>query len=229
VSLSDRQLQALRQIDACTLANAIEVLNQRLRNEGFMSSDVRCLLPERAPMVGHAATVQIRGSAPPLTDGPYPDRTDWWDYVLSVPAPRIVVIQDVATRPGLGSLVGEVHMNILMALGCEGVVTNGAVRDIPAAAAAKFPLFAGGVSVSHGYLHIVNFGEPVEVAGLVVRSGDVLHGDVHGVQSVPEGIVDELPAVAQRLRAREQELISLCRAPGFSLDKLRAALSRQDS
>ena len=71
-------------------------------------------------MVGYAATIKIRGSAPPTADGPYPDRTDWWDYIVSLPAPRVVVVQDVATRPGLGSLVGAVHMNILRALHCVG-------------------------------------------------------------------------------------------------------------
>ena len=90
-------------------------------------------------MVGYAATIKIRGSAPPMGDAPYPERTDWWDYVLSLPAPRVAVVQDVATRPGLGSLVGAVHMNILQALHCIGLITNGAVRDIPAAESAGFP------------------------------------------------------------------------------------------
>src|SRR5260370_38330078 len=156
--LTPEQLEALRRLDACTLANAIETFHERLRNEGFVDRSVRCLFPRLQPMAGYAATIKIRGSAPPTVDGPYPDRTDWWDYVLSVPAPRAVVVQDVATRPGLGSLVGAVHMNILRALHCTGVVTNGSVRDIPAAESAGFHLFAGSVAVSHAYLHIVEIG-----------------------------------------------------------------------
>ena len=122
-------------------------------------------------MLGYAATVKIRGSAPPIADGAYPDRTDWWDHIASQPAPRVVVIQDVATRPGLGALVGEVHMNILQALNCAGVVTNGSVRSIPAAERAGFHLFAGSVSVSHAYVHIIEIGTPVEVGGLKIRPG----------------------------------------------------------
>jgi regulator of RNase E activity RraA len=226
--VSDEQLQALRRLDACTLANTIETFHERLRNEGFVNHTVRSLFPDLAPMVGYAATIKIRGSAPPTAAGPYPDRTDWWDYLLSLPAPRVLVIQDVATQPGLCSLMGEVHMNIVRALHCTGVVTNGSVRDIPAARSAGFHYFAGSVSVSHGYVHIVDVGQPVEIGGLTIRSGDLLHGDLHGVQTVPLAIAAQIPAAAARLVAREQALIALCRSPDFTLEKLRAAVARRE-
>ena len=222
--LSLQCLEALRRLDACTLANAIETFKERLRNEGFMDSSVRCLFPRLKPMLGYAATIKIRGSAPPTADGAYPETTDWWDYVISLPAPRVVVVQDVSTRPGLGSFVGAVHMNILRALDCVGVVTNGAVRDIPDAESAAFPFFAGNVTVSHAYIHIVEIGTPVEIGGLKINSGDLLHGDVHGVQSVPLDIAHQIPPVAAQIIAREQALIALCRSPEFTLDKLRAAI-----
>lgn len=227
--LRDDQLEALRRLDACVLANTIETFHERLRNEGFVNHTVRSLFPHLAPMVGYAATIKIRGSAPPIADGPYPDRTDWWEYVLSLPAPRVLVIQDVATQPGLCSLMGEVHMSIARALHCIGVVTNGSVRDIRAAHSAGFHYFAGSVSVSHGYVHIVDFGKPVEIGGLLIRSGDLLHGDLHGVQTVPLAIAAQIPAVAARILAREQTLIALCRSPDFTLEKLRTALTRRDS
>jgi regulator of RNase E activity RraA len=227
--LSPEELDALRGVDSPTLSNAIESFHQRLRNEGFMDSSVHCLLPRLRPMVGYAATITIRGSAPPTAAGGYADRTDWWDYIVSVPAPRVVVVQDVATKPGLGSLVGAVHMNILRALGCIGVVTNGSVRDIPASEEAGFHLFAGSVSVSHAYVHIIEFGTPVEIAGLYIESGNLLHGDLHGVQCIPVDIAPRIPPIAAKIQAKEQELIALCRSPQFSLEKLRAAVARPDA
>ncbi len=212
-------------MDACTLANAIEHFHTRLRNEGFVDHTVHCLFPRLQPMLGYAATIKIRGSAPPTTDGAYPDRTDWWDYILSLPAPRVVVVQDVASRPGLGSLVGAVHMNILRALHCAGVVTNGSVRDIPSAESAGFHLFAGSVSVSHAYVHIVEIGQPVDIGGLTIKSGDLLHGDLHGVQSIPLEVAADVPEMAAKISAEEQALIALCRSPEFSLDKLRSAVT----
>jgi regulator of RNase E activity RraA len=227
--LTQEQLESLRRLDACTLANAIETFHQRLRNEGFVDPSIHCLFPTLQPVIGYAATVTIRGSAPSTVDGDYADRTDWWDYILSVPAPRIVVVRDVATRPGLGSLVGAVHMNILRALQCAGVVTNGSVRDIPAAEQAGFHFFSGSVSVSHAYVHIIEFGKPVEIGGLKIQSGDLLHGDLHGVQSVPLDIAARIPPVAAQIIAKEQELIALCRSPEFSLERLRAAVARQET
>jgi len=227
--LTQEQLESLRRLDACTLANAIETFHQRLRNEGFVDHRVQCLFPRLQPMIGYAATVTIRGSAPSTVHGAYADRTDWWDYILSVPAPRVVVVRDTATRPGLGSLVGAVHMNILRALQCAGVVTNGSVRDIPAAEQAGFHFFARSVSVSHAYVHIIEFGKPVEIGGLKIQSGDLLHGDLHGVQSVPLDIAARIPPVAAQIIAKEQELIALCRSPEFSLERLRAAVASQET
>ena len=225
--LTPEQLDALRRLDATTLANAIETFHERLRNEGFMDQTVRCLFPRLPPMLGYAATVKIRGSTPPTVDGVYGDRTDWWDYILSVPAPRVVVVQDVATLLGRGSLVGAVHMNILRALGCVGAVTNGSVRDLPDAESAGFQFFAGGVSVSHAYVHIIEFGKPVEIAGLRIQPGDLLHGDLQGVQSIPLGIAAQIPPVAAQIAARKQALIGLCRSPEFSLERLRAAVAKE--
>ncbi|HEY3857606.1 MAG TPA: RraA family protein [Verrucomicrobiae bacterium] len=225
--LSAATFQALAKLDACTLANAIERCHQRLRNEGFMNGSVRCLFPQQGPMLGYAATLTIRGSAPAFAGPPYADRTDWWDYIQSLPSPRVVVVQDTATHPGLASLIGEVHMNILRALECVGVVTNGAVRDIPAADKCGFHYFSANVSVSHAYVHIVKFGTPVEVAGLKIYSGDLLHGDLHGVQSIPLGIAEKLPGIAAGIAAEEQAIIDLCRAPGFSIEKLRQSVNDQ--
>jgi regulator of RNase E activity RraA len=227
VPLTVEQLEALRSLDACTLANAIETFHERLRNKGFVDHTIHCLFPRLPAMLGYAATVTIRGSAPPTAAGSYPDRTDWWDYIGSLPTPRVVVVRDMSSQPGLGSLIGAVHMNILRALHCVGVVTNGSVRDIPAAEDAGFHFFAGSVSVSHAYVHIVEIGTPVEIGGLRIQSGDLLHGDLHGVQSIPLDLADKVPSAAREITVREQALIALCRSPEFSLEKLRAAVKNE--
>jgi 4-hydroxy-4-methyl-2-oxoglutarate aldolase len=226
--LTHGQIEALRRLDTCTVANAIETFHERLRNEGFVDHTVRSLFPELAPMVGYAATIKIRGSAPPTAAQPYPEGTAWWDYVLSVPAPRVLVVEDASTRRGLCSLIGEVHVNILRALHCIGAVTNGSVRDIPAARSAGFHYFAASVSVSHGYVHVIDFGQAVSIGGLAIHSGDLLHGDVHGVQCVPLAVAARIPEAAARIVSRERELIALCRSADFTLDKLRALVVRAE-
>jgi regulator of RNase E activity RraA len=225
--LTSDQQEIVRRLDGCTLANAIETFGERLRNEGFTDNSVRCLFPQLPPILGYAATLKVRGSAPPTTAGLYGDRTDWWDYILSLPEPRVLVVQDVATKPGLGSLLGAVHVNILRALGCAGALTNGAVRDLPIAEKLGFQLFAGSVSVSHAYIHVVEFGTTVEVGGMSIQSGDLLHGDLHGVQSIPPNIATRVPAAAAKIIAEERELIALCQSRDFSVEKLRAAVAHK--
>lgn len=211
-------LQSLRTLNAPTVANAIETFDVRPRNVGFMWSEVRCVFPEMPPMVGYAATAKIRSTLQPEPGQARP-RREMWEHILSLPEPRIVVIEDVDERP-LGSFWGEVQANIHRALGCIGTITNGGVRDLDEVRALGFHLFAGQVHVSHAYVHIVEVGVPVEIAGLRVRPGDLLHGDQHGVIQVPHEIAPEIYAAAKRVEEREQRIIQFCQSPGFNVDGL---------
>src|SRR5579863_806813 len=142
-------LEKLAGLDTCTVSNAIERLNVRLRNEGFVSGAARCRFPSLPPMIGYAATGRIRTESPPMTHRCYYDRMDWWTYVASLPEPRVMVLQDADPKPGVGAFVGEIHATIGLALNCVGCVTNGAVRDLPAVESMGFQLFAGNLSPSH--------------------------------------------------------------------------------
>ena len=214
---------ALRRLDTCTVSNAIEAFKLRLRNAGFANSRVRCVFEDLPPMVGYAATARLRSGEPPIT-GSYHDRTDWWNSILRVPAPRIAVLQDLDEPPGVGAFLGDMNAAILIALGCVGYVTNGAVRELPRVRDMGLHLFAGNVAVSHAYAHIFDFGSPVNVGGLEVRPGDLLHGDRHGLLTVPREIAAEIPPVAARLRQGEQRVIDSCRSQEFSVEKLRQVL-----
>jgi regulator of RNase E activity RraA len=226
VSLSPALRQALLSLDTCAVSNAIELLGGRLRNEGFTTPSIhRITRGTDTALVGHAVTVRIHCSKPPMRGRSYEDRTDWWNYILSVPEPRIVAIEDVDPKPGTGTFIGEIHANILKALGCVGGITNGVVRDVPAIEAMGFQLFAGGMAVSHAYAHIVDFGHPIAIAGLPISSGDLLHGDMHGVLSIPGELAADVPGAVARIRDHERHVIDLCRSPEFSLEKLRHAVT----
>ena len=214
-------LEQLRGLSTCVAASAIESFDVRLPNVGFTDSSVRCIFPELPAVVGYAVTARVRSAAPPMEGGNYYYwRTDWWKYILTVPTPRIVVLEDLDHPPGLGALVGEVHANILRTLGCAAVVTNGAVRDLPETRGLGFQLFAGNISVSHGYAHISSFGEAVEVGHLKVKPGELLLGDLHGVVSIPLEIAEKVPGVAQAILKRRQHLIGVCGAEGLTIDRL---------
>jgi 4-hydroxy-4-methyl-2-oxoglutarate aldolase len=226
--LTPALIEEFRRLDSCAVSNAVEAFDVRLRNEGFTDGRTSCLFPELPPVVGYAVTATIRCSTPPPVGHVYSDRTDWWSYILRMPAPRIVVVQDVDETPGLGAFVGEIHANILRALDCVAYVTNGTVRDLPAVQRAGLQLFAAGTSPSHAFVHIVGFGEPVQVAGLPVAPGDLLFGDRHGVLSIPREIAARVPSVVEEMRGKERRVIEYCRSKDFCLDGLRALVKEWD-
>jgi regulator of RNase E activity RraA len=220
VLLPEEEFKKLRSLDTCTVSNAIETFKVRLRNEGFGDGSIHCRFPHFPPMLGYAVTGRIRSSSAPMRGACYYDRMDFWSHVLTVPAPRVIVLEDADPMPGIGALVGEIHARIGLALNCVGYVTNGSVRDLGPVETTGFHLFSGSVSVSHAYAHIVEFGEPAKVGGLKFRSGDLVHGDRNGLHIVPLSIAGELPTVAARLMEQERELIALCQSADFTLDRL---------
>jgi 4-hydroxy-4-methyl-2-oxoglutarate aldolase len=222
--LSERQLDALRRLDTCSVSNAIETFGIRLRNTGFADASIRCVFDDLPPMVGYAATARLRSGSPPMQGGSYHDRTDWWRYVLQVPPPRIIVLEDVDKPPGVGAFLGDVHAAILRALGCVGFVTNGAVRELPTVHKMGLNLFAAKLAVSHAYAHIFDVGSPIEVGGLQVQPGDLLHGDRHGLLTIPKLIAGDVPAAAEKLRKSEERIVAFCESSDFSVEKLREVL-----
>ena len=225
--VSARILNFLRRTDTCIVSNAIETFNVRMRSEGFILDTAECQFPKLPPVVGYAVTGRIRTSAPPIANLCYYHRADWWEYVASFPSPKVIVIHDVDHIPGTGAFFGEIHARISKAMGCVSYVTNGTIRDVPALAAAQFQCFASGRSVSHSYAHIIDFGEPVEIGGLKVCPGDLVHGDCHGVHTIPLSIAEALPETVKCILDREAELISVCESPDFSLERLTTILNRE--
>ncbi len=217
-------IESIRAFDTCTIANAIETFGVRLRNEGFTRPGLRCLTEDCEGLLGFAATFKIRSSDPPMVGTSYFDRTDWWGRIKTVPRPRVAVFEDLEAEYSAGSTVGEVHAAILKAFGCEGVITNGAVRDLTGVRRMHFPMFARTAAVSHAYTHIVDYGNLVEICGLEIRQGDLLYADVHGVVSIPAEIAADLPRVAAEIRRKERKIIDLCRSSEFSEEKLLEAI-----
>jgi regulator of RNase E activity RraA len=170
-------------------------------------------------MVGYAVTGRLRSGDAPIS-GFYHDRGDLWSRIQSSPAPSILVLEDIDDKPGRGAFLGDMHAAILKALRCAGYFTNGAVRELPAVRAIGIQLFAGSVGVSHAYAHIFDIGVPVTVDGMEVHSGSLLHGDQHGVLTIPDEIAAELPNVAAKLQRCEKEVIDFCKSRDFSIAKL---------
>lgn len=225
--LTPEEIAYLKRWDAPTIANAIERRKVRPRDKGFMTPEIRPTFPELGPMAGYAVTATIKASEPRKGGEGYVDRFDYYEYIQSIPAPRIMVIHDQDAPRPVGSFWGEVHGNLHQALGCVGVITDGGVRDLGPVRALRFHYFAAAVLVSHVNVHLVDFGQPVTVGGHTVRPGDLLFGDEHGVVDIPHALAKETGELCYRVAERERPIIELYKSPDFSIEKLREFLKKR--
>jgi regulator of RNase E activity RraA len=216
-TLTLEDLLALKRYDTPTIANAIETFGVRPFTDGYMSPAIKSIFPNLGVMVGFAVTGTMR--AREKSDRRYA-RGDWYDLVASQPRPRVVVLQDLDDEP-CGAFWGEIQSNVHKALGCAGVVTNGGVRDLREVEATGFQYYAGSVMVSHAYVHLEEAGLPVRVGGVDVRTGDIVHADLHGVQIVPKELVHELPAACEKLVVNERKVIAYCQSSEFTVEGLK--------
>ena len=224
--LNHEELEALRAIPTPAVANAIETFDIRPRTVGFMGPEIRQMFPSLPPVIGYAVTARTVAAHEPGAGGGAP-RPEYWRYVeASGPGPRIAVVEDLDDPPSIGAFFGEVNANIHKALGCVGAITNGGIRDLDEVEALGFPIWAGSAIVSHAYIHLVDFGTPVRVGGLVVQPGDLLLADRHGVIQIPLEIAREIPEAVREIEAREKAIIRYCQSPDFSADGLADLIAR---
>lgn len=221
-------LEALARYDTPTICNAMEVVAPERRLIGYTTKPLVCPFPNLPPMVGYARTVTIRSvlkSQLPV-DEQSRRRIAYYEYMGTGSGPRITVIQDIdGSDVGYGAFWGEVQSNVHKALGCLGVITDGSIRDIPQWAPG-FQALAGSIGPSHAWVHAENFGGEVRVAGMTVRSDDLIHADQHGAIVIPSDIATKIPEAAELCGRRETPILEIARSKDFSLEKLTAALKR---
>ena len=62
---------------------------------------------------------------------------------------------------------------------------------------------------------------PVKVGGLVVKPGDLIMGDKHGVISIPLEIARDVPKAAQLVEDWERPTINFCKSKDFTINGLK--------
>ena len=220
--VSDNQFSFLRSIDTPTVCNLIEIVAPERRGFGYTVTHLHCPFPDLPPMVGFAKTVTMRSRN--AVGGPsyMAKRMDYLDYVAGEPQPSMVMIEDKDDPAGYGAFWGEVQTNVHKALGCLGTITNGSIRDI-AQVAEGFQMLAGSITPSHAYVHVVEFGVPVTIHGMEVKSGDLIHADRHGAVVVPVDKIDAMKTALDGLMKQEARIIAAARAPGATVETIKAA------
>ena len=175
------------------------------------------MFPELGVTLGYAVTAQIDTTGPgPIDIGR--GMREFTELMAAAPKPVIVIVQDIGPHKGRAAMFGDYAATVYSALGAVAFVTDGSIRDLSPLREMGFACFAAGTSVSHGNPRRVSMDIPIEIDGMVVEPGDLIHGDENGLLNVPLAAATDLPAQIERVRATEKMAMDLLNDSGGSVD-----------
>lgn len=225
--LPDDLLALLRGVDTPTVCNAIEVAEGHRGFNRFTRGTMQHSKPGDPPIVGYARTAKIAGLAPPKEEVEVirARRMDYFRSMASGAGPTAAVVEDVDYPYCIAGWWGEVHVAVHKGLGLAGAVTNGVMRDLDVMDEG-FPVLAGSIGPSHGFVHVVEIGTPVDIFGLSVAQGELIHADRHGALVIPSEVIPILKAAIETVIAGEAIVLGPAREPGFNIEQLEAAWAK---
>jgi regulator of RNase E activity RraA len=204
-------LELLRKFDTPTVCNVVELFDLRPRTAGYMDARIRACYPNLPPMVGYASTATFRSASPPRSGNVYAGLVEQVASFAELPGPAVVVFQDL-DQPSASATFGEVMATTYKSFGAAGLITSGTGRDLDQVEALRFPCFCDGVICAHGYCQIVHLHVPVQVGGVTVHPGDLLHGDRNGVTTIPNEIAPIVARACPEFMAAEAVVLDYLKA-----------------
>lgn len=209
-------IEYLKSIDSPTLSNAIETLHVRPNERGFTPVGIRCLFPELGCMCGYAVTAQVE-TVTQMEPFRLETFIELYKLVEQSPKPAVVVLQEVGGFPDYAAHCGEVMGTFFTRLGAVGMVSDCAVRDLPEVRRLGFHYFARGSVASHANFRIARVGVPVQIHGMVVSPGDIIHADENGVITVPAIELNDIRNAVEAIRTKEKKILDFVRGTSFTL------------
>lgn len=222
--MNNSLLEKLQAVDTPTVCNAIEVAQGQRGFNQFTRGTMLASSATDTAMVGYARTAQIAALAPAKESASVikQRRADYYRHMSEGPRPAIAVVEDLDYPHAIGAYWGEVNTTIHKAFGLGGALTNGVMRDL-GDLPTEFPVVAGSIGPSHGFVHVRSIGQPVSIFGMQVEDGDLVHADRHGAVVVPKEVIPLLEAAIDKLLTTEQLILAPARKAGFGLAEFEAA------
>ncbi|RFP85836.1 RraA family protein [Rhodobacteraceae bacterium 63075] len=222
--MDEALLTLLKQVDTPTVCNAIEVVEGKRGFDRFTRGTMLCSAPEAGAIVGYARTAKIAALAPP-EEAPEvikARRMDYYRHMAQGPRPALAVVEDLDYPECIGAYWGEINTSVHKGFGLSGALTNGVMRDL-GDLPEGFPVVAGSVGPSHGFVHVREIATQVTIFGMPVADGELVHADRHGALVIPAEYVGELTAAIAKMQETEQIVLGAARAEGFDFEAFEAA------
>ena len=216
-------LNLVKSVDTATVCNAIEVA-QGKRGFNDFTRGTMLASDTKGVIVGYAVTAQIAAIEPP-TEAISVIRERRMSYYKAMSEnvrPSIAVVEDLDYPNCIGAFWGEVNTTIHKGFGMSGALTNGVMRDL-GDMAEGFPVVAGSIGPSHGFVHVRSVNQPINIFGMNIKSGDLVHADRHGAVVVPTDVIDDLETSILKMQQTERLVLDPARKKGFDFDAFETA------
>jgi regulator of RNase E activity RraA len=125
---------------------------------------------------------------------------DVLDALDASPKPTIFVFQQ-KFPPEIEGKIGLAGGNMttaMQAIGCVGAISNGPSRDIDEIRPMKFQYLLSGASAGHGDMAVHAVNVPVNIGGMDVSPGEMVHMDENGACKFP---ADKIEPVLKNVKA----------------------------
>ncbi|WP_085902046.1 RraA family protein [Kiloniella majae] len=217
-------LDLLKEVDTPTVCNAIEVAQGKRGFNNFTRGTMVASDVAAGAIIGYARTAKISAINPPseVPEVIKKRRMDYYRYMASSALPALAVIEDLDFPGCIGAYWGEINTTVHKGFGLSGALTNGVMRDL-GDLPEGFPVIAGSVGPSHGFVHVKEIKTEVTVFGLVVNDGDLIHADRHGALVIPPEIIPQLETSIHHLLETEKLVLEPARSKGFDFAKFEKA------
>jgi len=217
-------LDLLKQVDTPTVCNAIEVAQGKRGFDAFTRGTMLCSAPDEPAIVGYARTARIAAVAPPTESLEVikARRMDYYRHMAEGPRPGVAVVEDLDFPHAIGAYWGEINTTVHKGFGLSGALTNGVMRDL-GDLPKGFPVVAGSIGPSHGFVHVREIGTPVTIFGLKIADGDLVHADRHGALVIPPDVIPKLEGAIRKLLDTERLVLDPARKEGFDFEAFEAA------
>ncbi|MBO9604626.1 MAG: RraA family protein [Paenibacillaceae bacterium] len=214
MTVTRKLVQQLQEFPTPAVADAASYLGY---SPGYANSSLRCMTPGLPVMVGEAVTIKVC-STNPAGSG---NMDMFWDMLAVMSrsdVPKICVIEAVEHDNRAGAVCGDGMAKIFLTVGCIGLLSSGAVRDVAGITAQGFKLFGSGSAAFHDPYEWSGLGEPVTIGGMKVQTGDLIHADLDGCIVVPAVSFDRIVPATRLLLDFEKKVHLIHRREDLSFD-----------
>jgi len=176
--------------------------------------DIKPLLPGMK-LIGPAYTIQYQSNEKISSEF-----KNAANYIDSIPEKSVVVIDNNGRTDC--TVWGDILTQVALRNNLAGTIAYGAVRDVEAIRAAKYPLFSTGIYMRSGKNRIHKTKEqcPLSINGVIIQPGDIIFADDNGVLNIPIHLLGTIINKANNIRLTENKIKAAIQS-GATLEQAR--------